>query len=392
MLWNLKQKQMSINLPTTPHQSSNPSVIARPPSTSKITFTPTDFFGAAARCLHLHVINPALASPEAKIISALVAQHVDDTSLDFAILSTADNFKDYAKSYFSGTVAQGLAYLLMINDGYVWTDHFENEKKKGPGKGNTKATRSPDFVFARPGYGDVALMESKGTRSATTLNGFDPTVDDGYKGQVEPHLGYMIGSSTATHGFCVGAWLTSPTKAEFKVHHTDAVSAVPSPGTGVGGTASVQQGNYATVFQLAHSVGLADQVRVGRTDDRIPFYQFSWLGREWLTHRLELTGFRMPVGPPWVQLVEPVWPYYSLPDFYFALEKNICEQILNGLARETIPEYGFELNLIPKELIAAAHESRSSIFPDGFAIANAQYISPLQYVEWSRKDRAIVIQ
>ena len=66
--------------------------------------------------------------------------------------------------------------------------------------------------LARHGHGDAALVESKGTRSDTST-GFNSTVDDGYTGQVEPHLGYTVGTSTASHGYCIGSYLKSPTKA-----------------------------------------------------------------------------------------------------------------------------------------------------------------------------------
>ena len=81
------------------------------------------------------------------MIRHLVREHVDNISVDFAVMSTADNFKDYVKSYFAGTIASALAYLEMIGDGYVWSDHFENL-----GGGNTSTKRTPDFVFARPGH------------------------------------------------------------------------------------------------------------------------------------------------------------------------------------------------------------------------------------------------
>src|SRR5262249_10715363 len=149
----------------------------------------------------------------------LVEQHVDDSSNDFAIQSSADNFKDFIKSYFAGTVASGIAYLAMIQDGYTWSDHFENV-----GGGNPKATKkTPEFGFARAGHGDVALVESKGTRS--TSGGFNATVRDGYIDQVEPHLGYTVGTSTATHGYCIGSDLASTTKGELNVHYTGAVAA-----------------------------------------------------------------------------------------------------------------------------------------------------------------------
>jgi len=76
------------------------------------------------------------------MIRALVEQHVDDNKNTFAIENSSDNFKDYVKSYFVGTIASGLAYLAMIKDGYTWSDHFENV-----GGGNPNVKRKPDFAF-----------------------------------------------------------------------------------------------------------------------------------------------------------------------------------------------------------------------------------------------------
>ena len=200
------------------------------------------------------------------MMKALIEAHVDDVNADFAILASADNFKDFVKGYFAGTVAAGIAYLALIADGYVWSDHFENIKGGNPGVAAT-----PDFIFASGSK--VALVESKGTRS-DTLSGFDTTVRDGYDRQVEPHLGWPVGGGAATYGMSVGSWMTSTKKAEVRIHHTDVVAV--SGGAGPGGTstatgttapgsdaaslATIQQHNYATAFSLCHSVELGRQV------------------------------------------------------------------------------------------------------------------------------------
>jgi hypothetical protein len=186
MPWTSQSKDISLTA-TTPHAPAKSGLLGRSPGISTINFTPAEFFGAAARCCHLRVVNPRLVTPESLMIQTLVEQYVDDVSTDFAILKSADQFKDYVKSYFAGTIASGISYLTMIADGYVWSDHFENV-----GGGNPSAKKSPDFVFARNGQNDVALVESKGTRSANSA-AFDSTVKDGYIDQVEPHLGYSVG-------------------------------------------------------------------------------------------------------------------------------------------------------------------------------------------------------
>jgi hypothetical protein len=63
-----------------------------------------------------------------------------------------------------------IPYLVMIRDGYVWADHFEQLKGGAAG-----VTATPDFVFSRPNDAAVALVESKGTRSARQ-NAFETTV------------------------------------------------------------------------------------------------------------------------------------------------------------------------------------------------------------------------
>jgi hypothetical protein len=85
MPWTSLSKDIAI-ASATPHQSTNTKLFGRAPAIRTINFTPAEFFGAAARCLHTHVINPALVTPESLIIKALVEQHVDNTNVNFAIL------------------------------------------------------------------------------------------------------------------------------------------------------------------------------------------------------------------------------------------------------------------------------------------------------------------
>ena len=125
MPWTSKSKDIPITN-TKDHPAKSSGLVSRAPGVSPILFTPAEFFGAAGRCCHLHVINPALVTPKSAIVKTLVEQHVDDTNSSFAVEASADNFKDYVETYFTGTVAAGIAYLAMIKDGYTWSDHFEN--------------------------------------------------------------------------------------------------------------------------------------------------------------------------------------------------------------------------------------------------------------------------
>jgi hypothetical protein len=369
--WTTQSKDISITS-TTDHPSNNAALIGRPPGVTNIQFTPAEFFGAAARCCYSNVINPALVTPESVMIKSLVEQHVDDGKANFSIEPSADDFVDYAKSFFAGTVAAGLAYLAMIKDGYTWSDHFKNI-----GGGNSNVRRSPDFVFARHGYGDVALVESKGTRSGTA-GAFDSTVDDGYRKQVEPHLGYLIGAATATHGYCIGSYLTSPTRGELNVHYTDLVTVSPSSGAsaGPGSTASVQRHNYATAFLLAHSESLAQQIRRGHIEDgTIPFAYFDWLGRRWITAPLGMTF--ADIGELGSLLNQTPWRFTGVPRSWqapsFAIESTYAATVLRTLSPR-VPErfeLGFDLTPMPESLRREADRETSggaAIFPDGLAV------------------------
>ncbi|HXO71638.1 MAG TPA: hypothetical protein VN838_21985 [Bradyrhizobium sp.] len=369
----------------TPHKSTSTAVIARPPGSRTLNFTPAEFFGAGARCSNLHIVNPSLVTPESQVIQSLVEQHVDNSSADFAVLQSADNFKDFVKSYFAGTVASGLAYLAMINDGYVWSDHFENI-----GGGNTTATRTPDFVFARAGQNDVALMESKGTRSAAPTS-FDKTVKDGYVGQIEPHLGHRVGTATATHGFSIGAWLTSTARAELNIHHTDAVAATSTGGSPPGSIASIQQNNYATAFRLAHSEELSRQIRTSELDAEIPFFQFEWLGRKWLTSCLP-DEWSYRGGYEYFERLQEIQNENRDLAFglqqSFAVERTNAEAILKALSSSREADDPFDLQPLPDGLRREARggEGGSAVFPDGLAFSfdNFPSSSRTRIVLWER--------
>jgi hypothetical protein len=385
MPWISKTKDLALS-GATPHSSLISGVIGRAPGFGTINFGPLDLFGAAARCSHLQLVNPVLSTPESQMIAALVEQYVDDVSNDFAILGTA-NFKDFVKSYFAGTVAAGLAYLAMIDDGYVWSDHFENI-----GGGNPTATKTPDFVFAGPVPG-VALLESKGTRSAP-MSSFDGTVDAGYVGQVEPHLGYSVGGATATHGYCIGSWLTSTTKAELRVHHT-AVPAIGGQGSQPSApVTAIQRQNYATAFALAHSPQFGDEIRRGAARrQNVPFVQIEWAGRNWLT------SFA-PMGGPWWwhqslaylfgQKPTGTWARYlpNDPPPFFAVEQTIAKDVLSRFYGLKPDDDGMvPIEPLPRDPTTRGEGSQSgAVFPDGLAVIRSGF-KFARFIEWDPQVR-----
>lgn len=375
MTWTTKSKDLGI-VKTVPHANADPSVTGRAPGVPGILFSPLELFGAAARCSHLHTINPAAVTPESLMIAALLEQHVDDVKSDFAIEASADSFKDFIKSYFAGTVAAGLAYLAMINDGYVWSDHFENL-----GGGFSGTLKTPDFVFAGGGTG-VALVEAKGSRSASP-SAFEARVRDGYIDQVEPHLGHAVGGVQASHGYCIGAYLRSTTKADLRIHHTAVPAAANGGGSDAPSIAAIQRGNFATAFSMAHSEELGEAIRHGEGPADIPFFRFEWRGRAWLTS-YGLGGFRLRAG----YFVDdfglylrrrPRWDIGGRagPSFSYAIEEKIAltalRRFLGGAFRGAEREGLMDMPTLPFEGSADIGEvSDGTAFPDGLAILGAE--------------------
>lgn len=397
MTWTTKLK----DLPTTAkvgYSSADPNLSGRAPQQTALNFSPLELFGAAARCSHLHLLDPTIATTESEMIAALVAPHVDNISDDFAVLATADSFKDYVKGYFAGTVATGLAYLAMINEGYVWSDHFENA-----GGGHPSHARKPDFVFGGIGTG-VSLMESKGARSGS-LTGFDSIVADGYTGQVEPHLGHLVGGAMATHGYCIGSWLKSTTQAELRIHHTRTPAqqnAATNPAAS--SLATVQRHNFATAFTLTHSPELGIDLRRGDGGFRpILFLRVEWLGRRWLTgfeaEPIFWPGFIDGPLPPRAvrRLLRRRWRSERLPLLIFAVEQTVAKTVLanflapGGIISTDIPD----IRPLDEDVRGAAKSYRDggggAVFPDGLAILDLRYLPPeFDIVEWDPKRAAFI--
>ena len=390
MAWMTKRKDLGI-AKVVPHAHCNPAVIGRAPGIGAINFSPLALFGAAARCSHLHLVNPAIVTPESLMIAALVEQHVDDVKNDFAIEASADSLKDYVKSYFAGTVATGLSYLKMIHDGYVWSDHFENL-----GGGSSGTGKTPDFVFAGFGTG-VALVESKGSRGRTP-SAFDARVRDGYTDQVEPHLGHAVGGVTATHGYCIGAYLRSTSKADLRIHHT----AVPVSGNASGGAdppsiSVVQQGNYARAFAMAHSDTLGRTILDGDGPVRVPFVRFGWRGLNWLS---SYVFGPFGIGPGWFMDHFPEFerrlPRWWIgdrhgPTFGFAIEERIALAALSRFLPADFSkdesEYPLEIPILPLDSEVGSRERPDGdVFPDGLAVVTLETkYDNLQPVIWERK-------
>ncbi len=388
MTWTTKAKDLGV-ANAQGHLILQPGLVGRAPGVQAINFTPLELFGAMARCHYTHLVNPHAVTWEVQHMASLLEQHVDDVSNPFEILASADTLKDYVKSYFVGTVAAGIAYLVMVNDGYVWSDHWENLVGGAPG-----VTKSPDFVFASPLHG-VGLMESKGTRSAPATV-FDQTVAAGYTQQLEPHLGHTIGAATATHGYSIGSHLVNSTLATLNVHHT----AVPAPAGGGAGDAgspsTVQRHSFATAFTLAHGPNLGRQIRAGRAAQPFLFFRFWWAGRSWVSKVHPEGGARIGPDPG----ADWLWrgPRPKQPLSFAIQEDRAAAALARFLEPATRPErpgredqpspdvgspepigYDRGVSRIGSE---RGEGTAGVIFPDGFAVLGKVQVPQVEDVFW----------
>lgn len=381
--WTTKAKDLGI-ANTQGHTILQPGLLGRGPGVAGITFAPLELFGAMARCHYTHLINPHAVTWEVQHMASLLEQHVDDYTHPFDILSSADTMKDYVKSYFVGTVAAGIAYLVMVNDGYVWSDHWENLAGGAPG-----VTKSPDFVFSSPTHG-TALMESKGTRSATT-SAFNTTVSNGYDQQVEPHLGQWIGGAQATHGYSIGAHLTTATQASLNIHHTAVPASAAGGGAAGGSPTSVQRQSFATAFTLAHGPSLGQQIREGRAQQPFVFFRFAWAGRTWVTKSWPGSGVTLGPDPGGRWLLGGPRPQQ---DFTFAIQEDRAAQAL-GLFLAASGETRFpgdrdadfgEFIAYDKGMSRVRSERGEGlegvIFPDGLAVLGDVIVPRMEPVFW----------
>lgn len=383
MVWTQKQKSIDITQ-LTGHGCSTAGTKGHAFGSLMVQFSPYEFYGAAARCSHMHYIDPAIAGPEVEMMRALVERYVDDVSSDFAILPVAGGFKDFVKSFFSGTVAATLAYLAMEQNGYDWSAHFESVAG-----GNPKASRSPDFVFAGRGIG-TALVESKGTRS-TGKTTFDSTVEAGYLGQVEPHLGHIVNGLVATHGYCIGSWLTSTTTAELLVHHTDPTTTAGRAGLGTDepiGLPIIQLHNYATAMTLVAGPDVGTRIRQGSSELQFPLARIRWRGRSWITSDIWPLWFVARSAQ--VRRRSAAWPLFRrLSPVTFALDETVARELLlwvaSGGPAENRP---MPIEPISRDFIDDVRRSSDrdpgAVFPDGLAaIGWDAKAEGMEVVDWN---------
>jgi hypothetical protein len=227
-------------------------------------------------------------------------------------------------------------------------------------------------------------------------------VRDGYTGQVEPHLGQMIGGAIANHGYCVGASMHTSVHADIIVHHT----AVPAGrdedgGRPENGLGTVQRGNFATAFTLAHSQVLGEAIGGGdRRIEQIPFVRFQWRGRDWLTSwRVDQLSWGAPYLDPHhgFPYHEERWERRVARHLAgFAIEEDVALRVLDAFLADGPIRPGEETVLDIPTFHGARRDyegetADGAIFPDGLAILgrkpNVRRVRPGL---WDRATRQLI--
>lgn len=403
MTWTSAQKGLPITA-KLPYESPLINVIGRVPVSSSISFDWLEFMVATAKASHLGYVAPNAAAPEVELMSSLVGPHVDDAVTAFGILATASSFKDYVGAFFTGTVAAGLAVRAMVDEGYVWFAHFEALGSTSP------ALSSPDYVMLGPTLG-VALLEAKGS-AAKDEETFVGAVRKGYREQVGPHLGHLIGGVTATHGYSVGTWMRFGTDAEMRIAYTSSKpTAATLPGLpSAGHVDAIARGrllrqNYAGAFTLAHGAMLGLAMRAGHApQDPIVFARFEWGGRQWLSSLL---------GRDWWPWLWPDHDVFNLmahhgalrlrnfPRLVFAVENDIGKAALGAFLDNPNDDIGADLDIKPLETRPVRREERSApdelydgrgaVLPDGLALIELpRNECKIELIEWNVPKRQFV--
>ena len=380
MTWTSKSKNLRVHSVIPHTEPPSGAVKGRAPNVLAMSFSPQELYGAMARCSHLHTVNPDAVTFESEGCRHLISQHVDDTAENFFILESAKRLKDFSRTHMVGVVGAGLAYLQMVRDGYVWCDHFE--KLSLAGSAPTK--KSPDFVFSRPGNDDVAITESKAT-SGTQRKSFQARVTRGYQEQVAPFLGMKVGGSLASHGYSIGSWMTSATRAELLIDHT-AIPETPSPSHDPGSPIDIRRGNYLTALSLMFGPLIASAIKAGSwPESDIGLLTTTWLGREWLL------GFPAPHlgtrfwGGENKKLSENIdwtsWPLIN----EFALDLEVAEAVFKSFSGlDTSYDPLTEIEVMNEDLMARARMAGGAIFPDGLAvIGKPELIGPSKVSYWN---------
>lgn len=211
-------------------------------------------------------------------------------------------------------------------------------------------------------------------------------------------------------GYSIGAWMRSPTAAEFRVHHTAPTTPSPAPpnSTPVASVdddevgTDIQKNNFATAFGLAHSPVLANAIRHG-TDragytEFVPFLRFRWLDQYWVTGPLVPPTIWSDVSNvPQTRLhAASDWPWLRpfVHSHLFAIRADVAKLALRSFLNDAIDT---DRSSIPFEVMGDDLRNRArgldlegrggAVFADGLALVTAgSAIDELELIHWRRGD------
>jgi hypothetical protein len=178
-----------------------------PPAQLQLSFTPGAFAAACARACSLTAAGPSVIQAIARSTQELLYIFIDDDPPDpLRILPDANSLADAKLVGLAHDVGAAVADLYLERLGFHW---------RANGKSVIKSGSVPDMFYDNGHTGtssvvDVVAVEAKGSMSKGGTIGkiHSKTYKQGYRRQVEPHLGKtysaLTGRIQVVHGYAVG--------------------------------------------------------------------------------------------------------------------------------------------------------------------------------------------
>jgi len=372
--WKSTNKTVSVSTGSQSPPITFSTTYIPPHLPTSAVITPVALFASMARCAALRRVAPAITAALVTGSTALLEVLVDDNGPDFNVEADIDDLADFEHTGLAGRVGNGFTDVYMSVLGYAWRDLASALVSTGG--------RLADFIYDGvpiAGYG-VALVEAKGSLSASaTQPNVTARARNGYKTQVEKHLGASSVAGQIVHGYAVSFGAVPPRLgATSHVVQTSppSIPAVfpPSPA----GSAAIPLttpvaarlafGNYRAVFMLANAPVIfyhLDRL-TNRPSPQIPLrdqiFERRQSGDRW---------FLVGRNPEFQHTIASGWRNI------FAIEEAVAESFLNQLAAYLRTSDGGAARAMfslpthdPALLLPPEHPSKQSylLYPDGFAL------------------------
>jgi hypothetical protein len=367
----------------------------------RISFSPKQLYGSVARTKALPGAPLDLVRALAASARMLIEQLVDNTPPDFAFTSSVLLFADAMRTSFSGDIGAGITDRYMESLGYVWRDNARSIVPTG---------EVADFVYDGPptGAAGVVLAEAKGSITPTvTPNAIASTVSDGYRRQVEPHIGTAPHGTTILHGYAVG--IASRPGDPISYIHVEEPSASSSASSG-GGPASSPGGGTSGRPTSDDSEGdgkklgddeRKDGERTGRPNPAVALgnYRsvFALIEAETVVHVIdnirspgERTKEKLP-SQSFIRVKEGSDSYLIGVDSHgstkcgpFAIHEKVARKFLGQLRFDSpVEKQSFNLPIFPNAVPGDKEKgSNIELFPDGLALLDVYGYGPRPDVVW----------